>query len=121
MTVPASFDITFKIIEFIPENDILVIQCHSSILKGPADSYPPINLGTRNIDLEGNVKEQILMHCRGIIEDIYRKENRNVEKEQSGIEFIQQNLQKPVTVEAENNNSSDTAVVPAPMSKIRFI
>jgi hypothetical protein len=119
MAIPINFDITFKILQFVPEDDIFVIQCHSSILKNSIESYPSINLGTRNINLQGDVKEQILTQCRGLIEMWYKEENKDPEKEQNGIDFIKENLEKTITVDASETN--ENLVIPSPMSKIRFI
>lgn len=120
MIAPQTFDITFKIIEFDQERDILVVQCHSSVLKNPPEFYPEINIGTRRINFEGDVKEQIMYQCHGLISEWYRNENKDSEKVKDGIAFVKDNLLKTITIEADNNENI-SGIVPSPVSKIRFI
>jgi 3-methylcrotonyl-CoA carboxylase alpha subunit len=76
----------------------------------------PVTEEVINYDL---VKEQILIQCRSLIETWYKEENKDPEKEQNGIDFIKENLEKTITVDASETN--ENLVIPSPMSKIRFI
>jgi hypothetical protein len=93
-----SFDVTFKIVEFNLDKDLLVIQFHSSILRDLMGTYSEINIGTKTIDFEKNVEEQIVEQCKGLILEVYEKENKNKENEKTGFSYIEENLQKTITV-----------------------
>jgi hypothetical protein len=115
---PTDFDLTFKITQLDIENDVLVVQYHSSILKNPVGSYPEINIGTRLIDFERDVKEQLIAQCRGLVLEQYKKENKAPESEREGLEFLTNSLQKTITVEKCNPNA---ASAPVSISKIKFL
>jgi len=120
-----SFDITFKVVEFNLDKDLLVVQFHSSILKTPMGTYPEINLGTKIINFEENVEEQIVRQCRGLILEAYEKENKNKVSEKTGVTYIEKNLQKIITVEnydyVLNEKTIESKFSNKPSTKINFL
>jgi hypothetical protein len=120
-----SFDITFKIVEFNLDKDLLVVQFHSSILKNPMGTYPEINLSTKIINFEENVEEQIIRQCRGLILEVYEKENKNKISEKIGVTYLEENLQKIITVEnydyVLNEKTIENKPLNRPSTKINFL
>jgi hypothetical protein len=114
-----SFDVTFRIVEFNLDKDLLVIQFHSNILKNPIGTYPEINIGAKTINFERNVEEQIIEQCRGLILEAYNRENKNKENKKTGSSYIEENLQKIITV--ENFILNEKTIENKPPTKINFL